>query len=56
MESILLTVKAVEFVALLGAVVAMAGGLVITTLQEYMRSKVRESRAPASPAVQKSAS
>jgi hypothetical protein len=51
MESILLTLKAAEFIALLGAVVVIAGGLAITTLQEFIRGKVRESRAPTSPAM-----
>jgi hypothetical protein len=45
MESILLAVKAVEFYALAGAVVVMAGGLVIAMLHKFIRGKVREVRA-----------
>lgn len=56
MESILLTTKYIEFYVLFGAALAMAGGLIITMLQAFIRGKVRESSAPASTAIQEPAS
>jgi hypothetical protein len=52
MESILYSIKHVEFYLMFGAVLVMVGGLMITWMYEFLREKTGKTPIPTSQGVQ----